>query len=341
MPNDDLKKRIEALNKRPLDNVPEVANEDAFVRALRKKFAKQGTGYRGQVTEGKGYPSPRPSPARGEGEGVPEAVVYSRSAPQVTARPAFVTPSMPKDFGPAVALEDAVDGIVTEAPAGPGYYLIELPARELEADATYMHRRFCSLTGHPDGQAVERICHACKTERIAPEEVLFLDLETTGLAMTPVFLVGTMECTEDGFAFRQYFARDYSEEVSIVSAISERLKSAKMLVTFNGRTFDVPFLRNRAVATGVRFHDPETHLDLLYEARKVYRRELPNCRLQTLEQMVCGRGREEDIPGAEIPAAYHDYVRTGNANKIQFILQHNLHDLLTMADLMNRMWLGE
>ena len=238
----------------------------------------------------------------------------------------------------STSIENLIEGIVTQPAVGPGYYLVEKPAVHLEAEARGLHRRFVSLTGHPDGEAVERLKFACNSQRIAPEEVLFLDLETTGLSMTPVFLVGTMECASDGFLFRQYFARNYSEEAGIISAISERFKSARLLITFNGKSFDLPFLKNRALATGIRLCTPESHLDLLSEARRVYGRDLPNCKLQTLERMVCGRCREGDIPGAEIPAVYDRYVRTGNASRISQVLLHNLYDILTMADLMSRMW---
>jgi uncharacterized protein YprB with RNaseH-like and TPR domain len=111
-----------------------------------------------------------------------------------------------------------------------------------------------------------------------------------------------------------------------------------MVVTFNGKCFDMPFLVNRANANGIELPAPEFHLDLLHESRRIYKRDLPNCRLQTLEQMVCGRSREDDIPGSEIPRAYDDFVCTGDACKIASILTHNLYDLLTMADLMHRMW---
>ena len=339
MPRDDLKKRIEALNKRPLKNVPEArSDESAEIRGLRRKLRKRAdSGF--QIREernGITYPVPSASPPSPRAA---EPIVYSRTVP--TSSPASGPTVKARDFGPAVSLDEVVEGVVTKAPAGPGYYLIDRRADSLEAGAENMFTRFVTLTGHPDGEAVSRISRACGTKKIAPQEVLFLDLETTGLGMTPVFLVGTMECVDDGFAFRQYFARDYSEEMSIVSAISRRLEDMRMLVTFNGKTFDLPFLRNRAVATGVQFGEPQSHLDLLHEARRVYREELPNCRLQTLEARICGRTRDDDIPGSEIPEAYHEYVRTGNANKIDVILLHNLYDLLTMADLMNRMWWGE
>ncbi|MCE5198993.1 ribonuclease H-like domain-containing protein [bacterium] len=299
MPRDDLKKRIEALNKKPLKNVPEA-----------KQTAKPAV-----VTT--------------------ERVAYSRSVPTLTANP---QPIQPSKSGKPVKLEDVVDGIITQAPVGPGYYLVEMPATSLDACAGVMYEQFLRLTGYPDGTAVERLARACKSESIAPEEIIFMDLETTGLSMTPLFLIGTMEVTPDGLHFKQYFARDYSEEVSIITAYAERMRSARMVVTFNGKSFDVPFLSTRALAAGVKCPAPEFHLDLLHESRRVYKHDLPNCRLQTLEQMVCGRCREDDIPGAEIPQAYHDFVRSGDAGKIAQILYHNLYDLLTMADLMHRMW---
>lgn len=319
MPTDDLKKRIEALNKKPLRNLP--TTESAEIRGLRRKIQKQAT---------------KPVAP------VPETPVAAKPAPiAYTRMPVAGSISAGTDGCDIVCLEDAINGCHANAPAGPGYYHIELAAGELDSEATRVHRRFVSLTGHPDAQAVERLSCVCQAERIAPDEIVFLDLETTGLASTPIFLVGTMECACDGFVFKQYFARDYSEETSILAAISNRLKDARLMVTFNGKSFDEPYMRNRSVATGVSYCAAQTHLDLLHEARARYRRDLPNCKLQTLEQMICGRYREDDIPGSEIPAAYHAFVRTGDASKIQLILQHNLYDLLTMADLMNRLWYCE
>lgn len=338
MPADDLRKRIEALNKGPMKNVPEPSEGvPSDMKALRRKLERQ----KAKGTAPAAPPSPTRPPRAVSTASSPEApqpIIYCRTAPVVQAAAGYGQSSVGRDFGPPISLEDAIEGVAAQAADGPGYYLIEQPATALEADSVFLHRRFLSLTGHPDGCAVKPMAAVCGIDRIAPQDIVFLDLETTGLAMTPLFLVGTMECADDGFVFRQYFARDYSEEASILSAVSERLREARLIVTFNGKTFDVPFLRNRSVATGVKLHVPESHLDLLHEARRVYRRELPNCRLQTLEQMVCGRQRDDDIPGSEIPAVYHEYVRTGNANKISVVLMHNLYDLLTMADLMSRMW---
>lgn len=76
------------------------------------------------------------------------------------------------------------------------------------------------------------------------------------------------------------------------------------------------------------------HLDLLGLSRKRWRDKLPNCKLQTLEKWICGRGRDGDIPGTDIPDTYHLFVRTGNAALLKPIMDHNALDLITMADLL-------
>jgi len=80
------------------------------------------------------------------------------------------------------------------------------------------------------------------------------------------------------------------------------------------------------------------HGDLLHESRRVWRTQLPDCRLQTLEQHVCGRpARTDDIAGADIPAAYQAFVVGGNARQLAAIIQHNRLDLVTMAELLIRL----
>jgi len=75
------------------------------------------------------------------------------------------------------------------------------------------------------------------------------------------------------------------------------------------------------------------HVDVLHHARRRWRGQLPNCRLQTLERYICGRHRTGDLPGSEIPTAYHDYVRTGNLTHVPSIVQHNALDLVTLLQL--------
>lgn len=176
----------------------------------------------------------------------------------------------------------------------------------------------------------------------ASSGLLYMDIQTTGLAGSPLFLIGLMHMTNDGFHFEQLLARDYSEEAAMLHHYHERLPQFHALVTFNGKSFDVPQVTDRSYATGLGPPPaPAAHLDVLHAARRRWKGQFANCKLQTLETNICRRRRVGDIPGDQIPQAYHDFVRTGDATQMKDILHHNALDLLTMAQLLAAMLEGK
>ena len=102
---------------------------------------------------------------------------------------------------------------------------------------------------------------------------VFLDTETTGLAGgagTLAFLVGLGTVEGNGFRVRQFFLRDFPDEPAMLEELSEVLRSYEGIVTFNGKTFDLPLLENRFVLS--RRRSPFRtllHLDLLHPARRL------------------------------------------------------------------------
>ena len=168
-----------------------------------------------------------------------------------------------------------------------------------------------------------------------PKRLLFLDIETCGLTATPVFLVGMMHLDRDHrFRLVQLFARDYAEERCLLEYVADYVRDFETLVTFNGKSFDWPYLNDRAVYHAVSIDDVPGHLDLLHEARRRWKHILPNCQLQTLEVHISRRRRVGDLPGNLIPEAYHRYVKTGNARQMLDVIHHNALDIITMAELM-------
>jgi uncharacterized protein YprB with RNaseH-like and TPR domain len=170
-------------------------------------------------------------------------------------------------------------------------------------------------------------------------DLAFLDTETTGLAGgagTLVFLVGLGHFEDEEFVLRQYFLRDPAEEAGMLTALREHLDSAAGFVTFNGRAFDLPLLETRYLL-GLRQALPisaRPHLDLLHPSRRLWNRQLPDCRLGTIEQRVLGVARTEaDVPGAEIPGLYLDYLRTGDTTQMQRVVYHNAVDILSLVGL--------
>lgn len=166
------------------------------------------------------------------------------------------------------------------------------------------------------------------------ERVLFLDLETGGLSSSPVFLAGTMHWNGEDFVVRQLFARHYGEEAGLLAALSESARGFSFMVTFNGKSYDAPFLRDRARRHGMTVDLPARHVDLLHPSRRRWRTLLPDCRLQTLEFHVCHRRRVGDVPGDEVPGLYHDFVRRGDPYRLVPVFHHNLLDVITMAEIL-------
>jgi uncharacterized protein YprB with RNaseH-like and TPR domain len=172
------------------------------------------------------------------------------------------------------------------------------------------------------------------TRAIGLTRLLFLDLETGGFSSSPVFLAGTMHWNGTDFVLRQYFARHYGEERALLRALAAEAARFEALVTFNGKSYDVPFLRDRARVHAVALRLPSAHLDLLHPSRRRWRKRLSDCRLQTLELFVCRRRRSGDVPSDEVPGLYHDFVRRGDPYRLIPVFHHNLLDVITMHEIL-------
>ena len=169
--------------------------------------------------------------------------------------------------------------------------------------------------------------------RFGHRRMLFLDIETCGLSAAPVFLVGLGMIVERNIVLRQLFARDYTEERALLHELGKLIRQFDFLVTFNGKSFDVPFLRDRAVHHRMRFPDEIPHLDLLWLARRRWKKDLPDCRLKTLEWRILRRRRAGDVSGDQIPGLYHDYVKRGEPHRLLPVFHHNLLDVVAMVEL--------
>jgi len=171
-------------------------------------------------------------------------------------------------------------------------------------------------------------------------QLVFLDTETTGLAGgagTLTFLIGAGFMRDGVFILRQYFLRSPREEAAMLSALQEDLGEDPVFVTYNGKTFDIPLLETRALV-GLRQRwklSACAHIDLLHLARRMWRQTLPDCRLGTVEDHMLGVRRSgADIPGADIPAIYLDYLQTGDMDGILRVCYHNEIDILSLATLL-------
>ncbi|MBN1542569.1 ribonuclease H-like domain-containing protein [candidate division KSB1 bacterium] len=188
--------------------------------------------------------------------------------------------------------------------------------------------------GDLSGEDFCRLGKDFRFNRISPEGVAIIDTETTGLAGgtgTLPFMVGVARFSTGQLIVNQYFMRDYSDEPAVLRFIETELQTADALISYNGRSYDWPLLRNRFILN--RFAVPAIlpHLDLLHTVRRLYRTRLGRCDLQSCERSVLGFSRIGDLPGSAIPQVYFDYLATGDLRPVRPVFRHNALDLVTLC----------
>jgi len=178
--------------------------------------------------------------------------------------------------------------------------------------------------------------------RVDPARLAILDCETTGLSGgtgTLAFLLGVGTFAEGGFRIDQIVVDDPAEERAALQQFAAILKGKDAIVSFNGKTFDWPLLEMRFLYH--RLDDwprAPLHCDLLFPARRIFRRRLGGCALQRLESAVLGLAdRDDDIPGWAIPGRYFQYLRSRDRSALEPILAHNAQDILTLTALLVRL----
>jgi uncharacterized protein YprB with RNaseH-like and TPR domain len=207
-------------------------------------------------------------------------------------------------------------------------------------DHRHGHHTLADLLAH----GTEHPARLARDERLAGLDftrMAFLDTETTGLAGgtgTYAFLVGVGVFDEASFVIHQFFMRDFHEEPALLDALGAFLDGLEAVVSFNGKSFDLPLLETRFILARQppRLIDAP-HLDLLPTARRFWKYRLASCALSSLEAEILGVQRDHaDVPGWQIPALYLDYARTGDGREMPRIFYHNAQDILSLVTLTAR-----
>jgi uncharacterized protein YprB with RNaseH-like and TPR domain len=230
----------------------------------------------------------------------------------------------------------------------------ELPFCVERSDAGPLHVRTLRLSGaHRVGRAPVIAARTASAELLAllaldpqlagcdPAGALYLDTETTGLgtgAGTVAFLVGlAFFDAHGGLIVEQLLVRRLGEEAPVLARVEERLARASMLVTFNGKSFDLPVLRTRFVMTRMPPPTEPPHLDLVHVARRLHkarpRNEMGGATLGAVERSVLGFVREGDVPSGEVSACYLHFLRTGDGRALMGVVEHNAFDVISMTSI--------
>lgn len=167
------------------------------------------------------------------------------------------------------------------------------------------------------------------------ENVLFFDIETTGLSPrnAAVYLIGVAYYDADSWKYCQWFAESPKEELVLLEAFTSFCANYSHLIHFNGTTFDVPFVTARCQAYGFDFTFPARQTDI-YKATFSIRKtlNLPGCKQKELEHFL-GIFREDKFDGGQLIKVYYEYVKTKEPELLKILLLHNAEDVQGMLEV--------
>jgi uncharacterized protein YprB with RNaseH-like and TPR domain len=199
------------------------------------------------------------------------------------------------------------------------------------------HRHGIYSFGQLVGEAGPLSVLSASPQEVEHHRMLFIDTETTGLGIgtgNVPFMIGFGYYLSDALVVEQCFIRNPSEELAMLVYLQEKLHEFTHLVTYNGKTFDWPIVKNRYVLNRLKLEDRHLeHIDLLYPSRSLWKHTLSTCRLGTVEQERLGIARHEDVPGSMAPALYFQYLACKDVEVIRGVFEHNEVDILTLAGL--------
>ncbi len=237
---------------------------------------------------------------------------------QAKSAPAALKPDLFKD-PPA--------GSVRQTEQGPVWMV------ETAYDEGYLHGRV-ELSAQVPLTPLEILDPNCNQDGFSFDKVAVIDTETTGLAGgtgTYPFIIGIGFWRDDRFVIRQYILRDFSEEPAQLTAFSSDLQGTTSILTYNGKSFDMPLLRTRFRIN--RMDIPfgnYPHFDFVHPCRRLYRRHFDTLNLTHLETKILGFEREDDVPSHLIPRIYFDYLQNRDETHLLPILNHNRNDIISL-----------
>lgn len=225
----------------------------------------------------------------------------------------------------------ALGGHWFQSPFGPGYVIESVYEGAHSHGNIPLYRALGADAAKLAGQVRDQ-----RLAEVAPRDFLFIDTETTGLggAGSMVFLAGVAKFDGSLLRLRQYLLPSPQYEGGLLGGLAEDIAAAGALVSYNGKSFDLPMLETRYILSR---QDPVLrtlpHLDLLHPNRRLFRGAFDSHRLVRMEVELLGFEREDDCPSAEVPQRYFRFQHSGDPTPILPVLRHNAWDVLSLVAL--------
>jgi hypothetical protein len=185
---------------------------------------------------------------------------------------------------------------------------------------THLEESHQRLTAGDVSHFADRLASAHQW-RLFPEfraSIAYLDIETTGLS--PYGSHITTIALYDGQNIRHYVHGENLEQ------FGRDIGDYSLFVTYNGKCFDIPFIRE---ALGLKME--QAHIDLRHVLKSLgYSGGLKGCE----KKLGLDRGELEGVDGFFAVLLWQDYLRSGNPRSLETLLAYNIQDVVNLETLL-------
>ncbi len=171
------------------------------------------------------------------------------------------------------------------------------------------------------------------------EDLVFIDIETKELFFESVIITTGLGYFEnEKFIIKQFTILNDAAEFEILYDIVKYLKNKKAFITFNGKTFDIPFIENRLSYYSIDHKNFEHffNFDLLHFSKRAFKNESNSFSLKDIEKNILNKKRKNDISSEQVEIYYSNYLKTGNLKYLNPIIYHNNEDIKGMYFLLKK-----
>ena len=170
-------------------------------------------------------------------------------------------------------------------------------------------------------------------------EMAFIDIETTGNNMgvgTLVFLVGICYIRHSSLIAEQYLLTSVDSEEGFLKIIRDELGKFNVFASYNGRSFDIPFLLGRFWYHRISSPEIKHHIDLYHLTKRIFASP-GGYRLTEIEKYLLRRVRDVDISSNLIPHAFFRFIKTSDTRPLRLAISHNRYDITSLPLLTVRL----
>lgn len=180
-----------------------------------------------------------------------------------------------------------------------------------------------------------------------PEDLLFFDIETTGLSArsSDLYMIGLGSCLSGTWQTTLLFNDDGSSEPEMLEYFSKKASGHSFLISYNGDTFDIPYMKTKLDQFGISFDMSSLSSVDIYKIIRKHKKLLGLGSARQIDtEKLAGFKRKSFISGGDLISEYKSFLgsryrQESDSDLLNDLLTHNRDDIRGLMSVSEFAWL--